>query len=315
MTASVTIAPRPTRRDILLAGASLPLSAARGIEAGRLTDLMPSFWRIADSSSSPTVVAERLWRGFFQPRAALYQRAGIPLARERFARWLPELRQSREAIREVSNRLPAALGRHEIRFRSRLPSYDPSGTETIILPSLGAFDGHLEPDGARLPLFLAPDGIVRYHGRGADLDVLLDHEAFHLLQAQARPELSLDQRPPLFINLWLEGVATYASRVLNPSASLLHVLLNDRRLAEATPDEIEALAHLALARIDDGSDDTIGLFFSASSGGQLPARGGYLLGMLVAERASRAVPLDRLATLQREKIRALVAAELEQLLA
>jgi hypothetical protein len=285
-----------------------PPGAASAPAAGTpLDDLMPAFWHAYDASRALPIDgrAQRLADAFFTPAQALYRQAGarVPDAGA-VAPWLPKFDPLAPAARAVSAVLAAELQSNAEKFRSALPDFDPAVSPVFALPSLFAFDAHLEPGGATLPLFFGPDGIVRYHGAQPDLRVLFAHEIYHCYQAQRNPSLSLAARPTVYGNLWIEGVATWASAKLNPDASLLHVLLDDEALLRDGPRTARRVAAALLARLDATDDAALESFFSFGSPSlDWPARAGYYVGYLAAHRIGATLTLREMAALPTPQVR------------
>lgn len=309
-----------TRRDLLLAAiataalAGLPCASARNTPlATGYVDLMPDFWRAYDKARGAPDRVQALQSSFFTPHAEVYGAAGLKPDAARIARWLPQFDAMAADVRRVVADFPAVYAGHAARFAKAFPDFDHARAPIYLLPSLFAFDGHLEPSAAKLPLFIGADGLVRYHGPSPDLAVFLDHESFHLYQSQLSPAAMLDPAPPVYVMLWTEGAATYVSEQLNPDAALLHVLLDDARLAQADANTRRALAGAILASLDSTQEADALRFFSAGAEAKVapwPARGGYLIGLEVARRIGRDVPLARLPALQGPALRARLAREL-----
>jgi len=302
------------------AGSASPMATAPSSAPATpvaLDDRMPAFWRAYDASLAlpPQERAQRLVREFFSPAQALYARAGSKAPDAAAAgRWLARFDPIAPDVRAVSARVTTELPANLDRFRAALPDFDPAVSPIAVLPSLFAFDAHLEPGGATLPLFFGPDGIVRYHGTRADLDVLFSHEIFHCYQAQRNPALMLASNPPVYGNLWIEGVATWASGQLNPGASLLHVLLDDEALFRDGPRTAPRVAAAMLARLDATDDATLAGFFGAGQTGlEWPSRAGYYVGYLAARRIGAELSMREMAALPMARIRERVVPVLQDL--
>lgn len=318
----------PTRRRFLQAGLCAVLagryawasagSAARpdgSAAASGYIDLMPDFWAAYARAGHGPDRVRLLREHFFQPHADVYAAADLKVDAGRIARWLPDFDAMAEDVRRIVAGFPQLYAGHATRFRNAFPDFDRARAPIYLMPSLSSFDGHLSPWGARLPLFIGADGLVRYHGATPDLAVFLDHESFHLYQSQIAPEAMMNPSPPVYASLWIEGVATYVSERLNPAAALLHVLLDDTRLADADAATKRAIAAAMLDALDSTSDEDASRFFSAGAKGPLPARGGYLVGLEVARRIGRDMPLAQLPRLQGAPLRQRVARELAALAA
>jgi hypothetical protein len=306
-----TDCPDLTRRRWLNAAAAMPLALhlppARAATQGGAIDLMPDFWRAYDAGRSGPAPARaaRLHREFFSRHEATYRLAGMkPPDEPAVARWLERFDTIAQDTRALHGRFERELSRHRTTFRAALPDFDPLRSPVYLLPSMDRFDAHLEPQPDGLPLFFAPDGIARYHGAAADLSVLFMHEMFHCYQGQLNAGMAQDPQPPVYVNLWIEGGATYASEQLNPRAPLLHVLLDDEVLLREGPHAAARVAAAMLDRIDATDDATLNGFFSmGTTSANWPARAGYYVGLLAARDWARTMSLQQLAAMPREQVR------------
>jgi len=310
--------PSPNRRRLLclLAAGALPHASPAAAPDGLPQDLMPAFWSAWDDGLGRPVAerAQRLAAEFFAPHAEDYRRAGAAVSERQVAAWLPQFDGLASEVRRVHARFVRDYARRLEGFRRALPDFDPAASPVTLLPSLFRFDGHLEPGGKVLPLYFGPDGIVRHHGADADLDVLFAHELFHCYHGQRNPSLMLDPDTPVFGNLWIEGLATYASEQLNPGAGLLHVLLDDPALARADRATLHRVAQALLERADATDAATLRDFFVAGTDGTAwPPRAGYHVGLLLARRAGASMPLPRMAALPTAQVRALVVKTLREM--
>jgi len=305
------------RRDLLRLAALSPLLAAAGgtsaAKAPGPIDLMPRFWRAYDDTRNADDRAQALAATFFGEYAEVYAGAGLKPTPERLRKWLPDF----DAIAGQVRKLSADFGRHYQRhvhhFQVEFPDFQRDRAPIYLMPSLFGFDGHLQPWQGKLPLFIGIDGIVRYHGADANLSVFLDHESFHLYQAQVLPDLIMHDAPPVYGSLWSEGIATYVSERLNPEATLLQVLLDDRKLAQLDDASVRDFAAGLSKVLDSVAPEDSTRYFSAGHKGPEPARGGYLVGLLLARRIGRDLPLAQLPRIPTHKVRRLIEQQLTEL--
>ncbi|MFZ6647661.1 hypothetical protein ACO0LO_18200 [Undibacterium sp. TJN25] len=293
--------------------ALLPTLATASTEAGN--NLMPQFWKAYDlagaGDSTGNDRAQALLDGFFLPQQELMSGAGVKVSLKQVAGWLKKFDPMADDVRALSATVPSAYARQLERFCAALPDFDSAAAPVYFMPSLFQFDGHLQPWKGVLPLFVGLDGIVYYHGAQADLTVLLNHEMFHLYQGQKNPAMMLDPAPPIYVNLWMEGVATYMSQLLTPGATRLHVLLDDAHLAAAGPAMMRTIATDLLQHLDSNSDADMERFFSIGYHGDIPARGGYLIGLAIAERAGKNMTPAQMGALPASEIRGIVMEQLK----
>jgi len=305
------------RRDLLRLAAFSALLATvdrlPAAEAKSPIDLMPAFWRAYDGGRDASDRVQAIRTAFFMPYAELYAGAGLKPTYERLAAWLPKFDAIAADARRLSRDFYDHYKRHVRHFQREFPDFRRERAPIYLMPSLFMFDGHLQPWQDKLPLFVGIDGIVRYHGADANLSVFLDHESFHLYHGQHLPELLMDEAPPVYGSLWLEGLATYVSERLNPEASRLQVLLDDRTLASADAATTRELAAKLLTVLDSVAPEDSSRFFSAGYKGPEPARGGYLVGLAIAREIGRDRPLAELARMPMPQVRELMQQPLRDL--
>ncbi len=289
-----------------------------GTPAGRdrFLDLMPGFWAVYDAPPGVdlTARAQAIFDGFFRRYDSVYRMAGYTLKPDDVVRWLPGFDGRAEATRTVHRRFARDYAGNLGRFRSALPDFSGRASPVTLLPSLMHFDAHLQPDGASLPLFFGPDAIVYYHGVDADLNVLFAHELFHCYQGQKNPAMCLDPAAPLYVSLWMEGTATYASERLNPGASRLHVLLDDAVLARTDASSLRLAAQAMLSQLDARDEATQSQFFETGHHGDGWApRVGYAVGLKIARGLGTVMSLPEMAALPAQRVRETLAQALRQL--
>lgn len=286
------------------------------VEREGFLDLMPDFWDVYDGTLDEDLPtrAQALSQRFFHQHEDQYQLAGVRFKQDDVARWLPGFDGRAAATRAVHLRFVRDYGGNLGRFRSALPDFSDRASPVTLLPSLMHFDAHLQPNGSSLPLFFGPDAIVYYHGADADLDVLFSHELFHCYQGQKNPAMCLDPAAPLYVSLWMEGTATYASERLNPGASPLHVLLDDAALAQADASSLRAAAQAMLSKLDARDEATQSLFFEAGHHGDgWPPRVGYAVGLRIARALGTTMSLPQMAALPAQRVRETLAQALQRL--
>ena len=308
-----------SRRAFLTAAVAASAAGPARAGGGGYVDLMPDFWRAYDAAQGQADRPAALIEAFFTPNAEVYAGAGLKPAVPRITKWLAAFDPMAPEVRRLTGQFPALYAGHVRHFATAFPDFRRDQAPIYLMPSMFSFDGHLQPWRGKMPLFIGLDGIVRYHGADADLSVFLDHEAFHLYQAQAQakvdPQIGLDDPEPLYASVWREGVATYVSGQLNPKASRLHVMLDDKPVDEASPEVIAAGARDLLAHLDSVADEDQARFLSAGYKGPTPGRLGYRIGFEVARAAGHRLSLAQLAAVRRKPLRELMARELKLLAA
>ena len=310
---------RELSRRVLVAGliaSGAARNAASAERAGGVIDLMPGFWRVMDATphGTPADWAQRIANDYLRPNGVVFEAAGLgKITPARIERWLGQVEPLLPAIRKLDGDIDAIWSANMQVFRKAFPAFDPKISPTYFMPSFFSFDAHLEPHRGVLPLFVGLDGIVRYHGAGANLAVLLSHELFHCEHAQRSPSVALEDPERIYKVLWAEGLATYVSERMNPKASRLDVLLDGKRLDAQGDAYVPAMAKALSDSLDSTASADYARFFSAGYEGAWPPRGGYLVGLLIARRLGRTRSLASLAALPAPQVRTLMAAELARL--
>ena len=134
------------------------------------------------------------------------------------------------------------------------------------------------------------------------LPSMVDHELFHVYHAHV---LGTDKAKPLddgdgaiYQGLWEEGLATYASHVLDPDVPMHLILGSPSDLAERAHPMLPALTHWLVTAFDSVSSTTYAFFFLGpmrDSGP--PARSGYYIGYLAVSDLAQRQSLSELAHL------------------
>lgn len=291
-------------------------NAAGAVRAGGVIDLMPEFWRVMDATPRLPAAerARRIAEDYLRPNSAVFEAAGLDkITPARIERWLGQVGPLLPEIRRLDDGIDAIWWANMQVFRRQFPAFDPQISPTYFMPSFFGFDAHLEPHARVLPLFVGLDGIVHFHGPDANLAVLLSHELFHCEHAQRSPSVALEDAERIYKVLWAEGLATYVSERMNPKASRLDVLLDGKRLDAEGDAYVHTWAKALSDRLDSTAPADYERFFSAGYQGPGPARGGYLVGLLIARRLGRTRSLAKLAALPAPQVRTLMAAELARL--
>jgi hypothetical protein len=278
-------------------------------------NLMPAFWQVYTSAlnQDPAARIGALAKDFFLPEAGQYSAAGFNgagshgrLLDDRVQNWLTRLDQIVIPVQDVSNNLAGAWAGHAKRFKAAglIPRHDLGG---CFLPSLFSFTGYSRIWNGKPMLFLAPDGIVEQLGPNPQLNVLIDHEAFHIFHDYAAPDL---RGALLWMRLWREGLATLASADLNPAATLAQLLMDDA-LAALPRSDIAAIAGRVMGALDqaEGYDS----LFDIGHHDIFPNRVGYVLGLMAARMIAARHSLVEMASMPASTVRPALVAALSQL--
>jgi len=194
-------------------------------------------------------------------------------------------------------------------FRCDFPIY--------LTDSLGQFDGAGRIVDGRRSLVLGVDTLDAEQDR-ISLRVFLAHEIFHRYHFMVGG-FSDDaaDRQPLWRTLWAEGLATYASRTLNPGATIGQALMLPTDLAKRAAPLTPQIAADMLSHLDEVNPDVYRTYFTygnkAVTARGLPWRSGYYVGYLVAARLARRHTLSALAHLPPRRVHMMVRVALQTL--
>lgn len=190
-----------------------------------------------------------------------------------------------DLVRNLSDSIERDLPQYEKRFREVFPDFAYDG-DIVFMYSLGGFDGGTRNVGGKVTLLFGLDMIAYVYGKDADLAPFFHHELFHVYHSQLLGAAPTDDS--LISALWREGLATYVAQVLNPQSGSISIF----GLPRSTPDRVRAdlpqLARQLRSKLDSTSESDYRVWFNGSQENAVPpARAGYFIGFLVAERLGR----------------------------
>lgn len=181
-------------------------------------------------------------------------------------------------------------------FTETFPNFDLDTIDIYIIHSLGGSNGALLPVDDRTVFYLGLDMMV-LHNRYEDQRPFFHHEFFHGYHLQ---HFTPDSR--LFSYLWMEGLAVFISRKLNPDATLEQLQLSPQMVAQCNAD----LARLIRTLEGDitSTDPAIRrqYFYLDTPSSGLPNRCGYYLGLLLVEEVARTRSLEEIIAMQPDEV-------------
>jgi len=279
----------------------------------KTVDLYPSFLRCLRETDKQER-AKLFYASVLQPYPEIYGRPEtFKTDPATVSKYLDEVRAYLPSIRKIHERLIDEAESIVQSFCMHFSDFDRSRVKVYFMLSLFHFDGKIPHDNPRA-LFLALDGLAKFHGAHVNLGVMLSHELFHLYHFQVNPlPVSMDE-VPLYREIWQEGLATYASHSLNSDATLADVLL-DPQLASDGPKFVPTVARALLTQLEATDDETTARYFFYWRGSKTPSRMGYLIGYDIVAHLTATRSLKDLSRLRgarllhliREEVRALAA--------
>jgi TorA maturation chaperone TorD len=109
---------------------------------------------------------------------------------------------------------------------------------------------------------------------------------------------------PLYMALWVEGLATLVARQLNPSASDVAIHGLPTNTPERAARDLPRLTSLLRAKLDSTkAEDYQAFFLGNETDAPIPRRSGYYVGYLVAARIQKGRSLRELARLKGPELR------------
>ena len=227
----------------------------------------------------------------------------------RIARALKEFPELRPRYEQTQREFPAAFEAGIQHFRKAFPGFTPN-VPVYLLHSLGEMDGGIRELGGKNYLIFGADVIARMHDSHT-LTPFLDHELFHLVHVKYFPECG-----EVWCALWIEGLATYAARVMNPGA-------DDRQLLLTSPQPIRAAVDATWPRAacftraklySSAEEDINALLAGGPEADEFPRRFGYYVGLRAAEELGGEQSLTELAHMPPERVKAALTSAVDRLI-
>ena len=314
LTALALMFTRESRTDdaVLVHSAITPTIA--GTKAPRFVDLTADFARIADATDGMEEAAriarvrtqmDALLPGFYAPRDS------ITPARfdARVAKALRDFDSLRPRYEQVRREFPAAFDAGIEHFRKVFPDSVPN-LPVYLVHSLGEMDGGLRNLGGQTYLIFGADVIARLHDRGT-ITPLLNHELFHVENGKYFADCG-----EVWCALWVEGLATYAAKVMNPGADDRQLLLTTPRpIRSAVDASWPAAACFTRERLSSSAEEELQVMFAGGPAvGEFPRRFGYYVGLRAIEESAGAHELPDLAKMGPEQAKSVLTAGLDGLI-
>ncbi len=293
----------------------------------RFHTVVPAYWRFVERDSHPE-------RGFdvnlfraevIEPEKEVFSSvAGRQLGDAGLSGMMRVLARQTDELRRVEAEFPGRLDKAWRRFAEKVPDLK-AGASVYLLPAPRfAVGGSVRPLGERNAVIFGTEEIGTTLGSKTGFDVLAHHEMTHLYHLQVNPEMrrmtAEVYMPPyaqgktkLYEVVWLEGLAVYWSKVLNPLAPDREVLVSanlaERVRAGWPRIGTELREHLNSSK----TEDIDAYMFGGKTGGRFPSRTGYYVGMLIAGRLAKKHSFPELCRLTGPGLQAEVEGALREL--
>lgn len=290
----------------------------------RVVNLMPAFWKFWGDAQHLDVAAQAaLFEKEVGSRYPLYyapqvigldpqQPYSAGLA-QRYSLVHSLVRDRMDLVRNLSESIGRDLPKHEARFRQAFPDLAYDG-DIVFMYSLGGFDGGTRTVGGKTALLFGLDMMAYVYGKEVDPAPFFHHELFHVYHAQFPGAGTPGPHDGLLGALWREGLATYVAHSLNPQAAGVSLF----GLPRSTPQRVHAtlpmLARQLHSVLGSQSETDYRMWFNGSKDDAVPpARAGYIIGYLVAERLAHRYTLRQLAHMPVRTLKPEIEAELRRL--
>lgn len=212
---------------------------------------------------------------------------------------------------KLSKELPTNLENAILSFSERFKDFD-SNFKIYLIHSLDEMDGGVRTVGDQEFFIFGLESMIKFHNF-SNRTPFFHHELFHLYHFQVR---KAEFREELWEYLWIEGLATYMSHVLNPTATYIDLALDVpeglvNKCEKNFPDIIEAL----LASFDSKSPEVYAKFFLPNANDEIiPSRAAYYIGYLLAKEIAKTAAPATLVNLGGDALKLQLRKALQQLL-
>lgn len=301
----------------VMIGCAVAVKKNQVVEGPRVHNLAPEFiefWKSVESEL-PEIQLKKLKSEFFPKFSVFYEykiekwkKAGKNADEEmlKHLKEFPEMKA--EFIRkteELSKNLNDTL---EI-FVKSFPDLN-KDFDVYVTHSFGDMDGGTRKIGDEIYFILGIDGMVKYHKGFASEVPFFHHELFHIYHGQFLPEDKV-----MWIALWAEGLATYASEKLNPRATLTDLMLDFpvgmvKDINKSAAYHWNDLSSKLTSRKDD---DYESYFLFSSKNKKITKRAGYYLGYLIAKEIGKTKSVVDLAKMDAKEILPMLEAEMAKM--
>lgn len=274
----------------------------------RFVDLTPEFaniWR--KSRAIPPDQQITAFKAHFEPLLPGFFRSKYfdPL----ISRSLATYSRDRHGIEIVRRSFASSIGPAEQSF-VRAFGAPPVETPIFLIHSTGELDGSVRRIQGRDHLVFGADRIAQRLDAAGKVNVqpLIHHEMFHLHHNR----YFKDCWDRLWCDIWREGLATYAARSLNPSATDDDLMIADLRTVLGS-DPSRAIC-LVASKLDSADPNERRDFTSMNyTVPGMPPRFGYYVGYLVAKDLGSSHGLPRLAQMPPGEVRSVLEQSLGRL--
>ncbi|MCK8124451.1 hypothetical protein MTF66_05535 [Pseudoalteromonas sp. 2CM39R] len=267
-------------------------------------NLADDFYTLYQSSKALSAEnrAEQFSQNFTSQFAPFYSDKSFVEAIEGFS-------EIEELYLSKNRRLSKDLNSSMESFIATFPDFK-SETPIYILHSLGRFNGATRQLNGKSYLMFGVDLMAKYHTWKNDTP-FFHHELFHVYH-----EKLFHCKDELWCSIWTEGLATYVSYKLTPSASDDELMLNipSNLVKKIRSRQLDSLADLKEKFYSKKPEIYSSFFNFAKDETKLPYRRGYYLGFILAKEIGKNYSLEQLAKMDKKTVESLLLKELDSLI-
>lgn len=275
-------------------------------------DLSSEFIQVLEieEKSGKNKAANALREKVIIPNNDLYEQLTGGLDQKQLIEYLEKQAPSLARTREVShNANQKQMLDDWNEFIIRFPDMQGSSLMIYSLPSFGRFEAQARPFDDKYYLFLGIDEIAK-RKRAEINSAMVHHELFHLYHYQmnsyvknvAQSFFEKGEFPQVYMLLWVEGLATHASRLLNAQSSNKDIFFSDTLYNETKPLLPNLIAKLSEILTSNSFNDIAGFFYFPTTDQQIPKDCGYVIGELIIIDAMKRHNLKNLVEMKGEDI-------------
>jgi hypothetical protein len=281
-------------------------------------DFTPDFWRFWEAAEGQPMERQlQLWQQLYVSRhQSVFDDLAAPCKDQWKPAWtqanyLPALPKLVPGIRTLVGDLARQLHEANNRFLETFPDMRWSG-DIYVMASGYCFTGRSQTIDGRGALLFGVDGMAALGQK--DLIPGMQHELFHRYH-RGFFEFEGSSGYPLWTTLWAEGMATYVSEMLNPTASDIDLARVPLGMVEQVDERRARLAADFLQRFESTAAKDATLYFNDinSKDSLVPARAGYQLGVLVVRELSKEHSIFTMAHWSQAEAKPKVIAALERI--
>jgi len=290
-----------------------------------LHDLLPSYFTYrATTSADPN--AKTFMNTLVKPNREVFEAVAFGwLQDDNPTRFLHLMEGNDAKFRHVENRFQNRFAIAWKRFKANTPDANADVAVYLLPAPRNAVGGSVRPLKNTSAIIFGAEELAGVIDSKEAFEVLVQHELTHLYHMQVNPEMRQMVKqvymPPfsegaakLYQVMWLEGLAVYRSKLLNPRASDLEIVLSGSVAQELQTQWPNVGVNLRKSLDSTKTADINKYLFDAPNTESIPRRTGYYVGMLIAKHLSTKYSFAEMCRLKGGTLRKEVGSSLDFLI-